>query len=48
MPTLVEWLRPDIILVLGIFVVSVALFINTLRSWINESRFKKKWMINNG
>ncbi len=47
LPTLVEWLRPDIILTLGVFAVSIALLTNTIRSWIKDRQFKKKWMINN-
>ena len=47
MSTLFELLRPDLILVLGIFALSVALLMNTIRSWIKERQFKKKWMINN-
>ena len=47
MSTMFELLRPDLILMLGIFSLSVALFVNTIRSWIKDRQFKKKWMINN-
>jgi len=42
-----ETVRPDIILPLAIFAISIALLTSTLRGWISDRRLKKTWEINN-